>query len=287
MTVSEYEIDLEMLENMCSEIEESAFLLNKNSDIVWMNKVLKDRMYNNYSLGELIGYDYKANPEYTRNVCSKLFGADTFSTTSTAIKVFKTGKLAKSMHTFHDMHIKKISIPIRYGSEIIYVLEIIEESPVKTETHPHAIHPDTTQKISHSISHPEIGINENSGAVSSNMVSSTSHMLKYFLEPIKDACILTDETNVLMATNKVFDDLFKDSVVLRNLLFSELQKHSRDDPTNYMNNILNLSHKISRKPVSYEGRLIGFIYLLQKRTQRKDGHRIKKLSKKTKKEKRR
>lgn len=99
--MTEYEVDLKTLEDMCSELSESCVLLNKELKIIWYNDVFKKNFKNSEFLELLSMFDISKE----------------------VLKVFETGKLKK----LNSGNILEITIiPVRYYEKVGYVLCIIE-----------------------------------------------------------------------------------------------------------------------------------------------------------------
>lgn len=116
--MSDVEIDLEMLEDMCSDISEAAVLFDKSSKIIWINSVLKSR------LGFMVK-DLYTDSSIVNSRLNELYGD--FRNNSGVSKTFDYGKLLKHSYHLGTKRIMLTSIPIRYGAEVIYVLTIIDE----------------------------------------------------------------------------------------------------------------------------------------------------------------
>ena len=76
MTIPEYEADLSVLEELCSELEESALLLDDKQNILWINSVLKIKIKNHNPHIDLL------DGSAVKNACDDIYGYDTFSPNS-------------------------------------------------------------------------------------------------------------------------------------------------------------------------------------------------------------
>src|SRR3989338_3135664 len=114
--MKEVEIDIQLLEDMCSELEEHALLVDRQGEIAWLNPALKNR------LGFEIR-DLKTDNNEIKKRLHSMFG-DIFS--NKLMSVFSTGRFSKIVLSSKSL-VKIIVIPIKYGSEVSYALELIEE----------------------------------------------------------------------------------------------------------------------------------------------------------------
>jgi len=202
-----YELDLKVLEDLCAGLDEPAFLLNKNHAIAWANDIFKNR----YSITP--GTDYNA-----------LKDAEFYD--SSVLESFTTGKLTRIKIVHGHKTLRLISMPIRYNTDVLSILQIIEidDAPTPKDT----------------------------------------HLLKYFLDNIKNPAMLTDTDNNLIAANTHFNKAFHHIPELRDLLLWQLDYQSPKDVLKNMQRIIQHSHKIRRTTLRDHKDIIGYIYMLQK-----------------------
>jgi hypothetical protein len=230
----DYEADLSILEDMCSELEENAILLDKDLNIIWLNKVLRNKLSsiflingdNSINSSIRFGIDEPIDYMLVKRLCADLFGKELFSENSTAKEVFNTGKLAKSLTHAKSGTIKKISIPIKFGNSVAYVLEIIEE-PIQ-------------------YNNPEI-----------------IAIIQYFLGQYKIPCIVADKEHHFICHNKIIDELFKNSGLLKEMIYSKLRNNPQKGLED-LKELMYLSHVVKKRILKDGKKVVAYIYELHK-----------------------
>lgn len=245
----EVEIDLGMLEDMCSDLEEFAILTDNDSKVLWMNSVLKS------TIDMPIRDDYTDSKKILSE-CEKLFGG-VVSNNSLLKKVFVAGKLLKSAHIHNNVHVKMISIPIKYGSDVLYSLNIIE-------THQKDIHEkDIHEKYIH-----QKDISQNTALTHKDTETDSENtknkvfidLLQFFLDSSNKACFIVHD-NKIINTSKKFDHLFKKNDVLKSYLYDNVHLYHKD--LSHLRKLFKYSYNIFRKPVIKEKKCIGHVYFLE------------------------
>ncbi len=102
----EYDVDLKTLEDMCSELSEACFLVNKDLKIVWHNESYKD---------------FSHDP---KGALSELFNRESTSPSSLS-QVFRTGRII-SVGLRNGLKIT--CIPVRYEDKVASVLCILDNT---------------------------------------------------------------------------------------------------------------------------------------------------------------
>ena len=102
-----YDLDVDALEGLCSTLEEPAFLMDENYNIVWANGVFKNR------------YDVPMGTNYSQLSKYEIHHPSTMD-------CLELGKLIKAVIKKDEYTIKLISLPIKYGDKTVSVLQLIE-----------------------------------------------------------------------------------------------------------------------------------------------------------------
>lgn len=102
----EYEVDLKTLEDMCSELSETCFLVNKDLKIVWHNE------------------SYKHSFHDPKSALSEIFNSESNSGSSLS-QVFRTGRIISIVL---KNGLKITCIPVRYEDKVASVLCILENT---------------------------------------------------------------------------------------------------------------------------------------------------------------
>ncbi|HIH31108.1 TPA: hypothetical protein HA235_00210 [Candidatus Woesearchaeota archaeon] len=239
--MAEVEIDLQMLEEMCSDLEEDAILLDKDINVVWINSVLKNHLNTDIK-------DCFTDSAIIKNHCKNLFGIN-FNDASIISKVFSTGKLLKHNVNHHKNKIKIITIPIKNSSEVIYSLNIIEKLPEESYFPAHADH-DLSEKLdqpdseSQGSDHPK-----KTGRVHDALV-------KHFINNIKNPCFISDAGNVI-AVNKSFTKQFEKNHAIHKFIYDNVQIYNKDIKS--LQALFKYSFSISRKKIVNDAETL-FLY---------------------------
>jgi len=102
-----YDLDVNALEDLCATLEEPAFLIDKNYNIVWANQVFKKK------------YDIPLGTNYSQLSKIEIHHPSTMD-------CLELGRLIKAVIKKDTYAIKLISLPIKYGAETVSVLQLIE-----------------------------------------------------------------------------------------------------------------------------------------------------------------
>ena len=203
MFLAEYDIDLKLLEEMCSELEEGAFLVDRHFRILWANKSLKEFLKG-------IGIHHLAD-EYIKIGLYTLYGTNIL-TEQIVRKVFSTGKLSKSSLHVDGRIIKKTSIPIKYGNDVVFVLEVIDD-------------------------------------IQSHIPESYANILRHFLNKFRHATVLASTDRAIIVNNDAFDREFSSSLVLKDMVLNAIKKPPKGSLERYLNSMLALTHKVELKDI--------------------------------------
>ena len=273
------EIDLQTLEDMCSELEEDALLFDKNLKVLWMNSVLRK------NIGINIRDTYSDFESIESNIRDR-FG-DYVVGKSHLKKTFNTGRLIKSIYTFESKKIKVISIPIKYGSEVVYVLDIIElieeldslkDLPERSENSPLANLSDFQHKslkntallkddlsdtaLINSQSHKtlfekKIVLDELVGR-SENDVDSIVKGLNFFMNNLKMPCFIVSKNSVIIE-NYYFIREFKSNSVLKNLIYQSFSDFPND--ISILKNLFKFKFDIKQIVIDKSGPLTIYFFI--------------------------
>jgi hypothetical protein len=121
-----YDLDVNALEDLCATLEEPAFLIDKNYNIVWANQMFKKK------------YDIPLGTNYSQLSKYEMHHPSTMD-------CLELGRLIKAVIKKDTYAIKLISLPIKYGAETVSVLQLIEYTDLP-ET-PNSIVMDTHTSI--------------------------------------------------------------------------------------------------------------------------------------------
>jgi len=102
-----YDLDVNALEDLCATLEEPAFLIDKNYNIVWANQMFKKK------------YDIPLGTNYSQLSKYEMHHPSTMD-------CLELGRLIKAVIKKETYAIKLISLPIKYGAETVSVLQLIE-----------------------------------------------------------------------------------------------------------------------------------------------------------------
>jgi hypothetical protein len=102
-----YDLDVNALEDLCATLEEPAFLIDKNYNVVWMNQAFKKK----YDIA--LGTNYSQLNKYEMHHPSTM-------------DCLELGRLIKAVIKKENYIIKLISLPIKYGAETVSVLQLVE-----------------------------------------------------------------------------------------------------------------------------------------------------------------
>jgi len=102
-----YDLDVNALEDLCATLEEPAFLIDKNYNVVWANQAFKKK------------YDIPLGTNYSQLSKLEIHHPSTMD-------CLELGRLIKAVIKKETFIIKLISLPIKYGAETVSVLQLIE-----------------------------------------------------------------------------------------------------------------------------------------------------------------
>jgi hypothetical protein len=102
-----YDLDVNALEDLCATLEEPAFLIDKNYNIVWENNIFRKK------------FDIPLGTNYSQLGKYEMHHPSTMD-------CMELGRLIKAIIRKDNYAIKLISLPIKYGAETVSVLQIIE-----------------------------------------------------------------------------------------------------------------------------------------------------------------
>jgi len=102
-----YDLDVNAVEELCATLEEPAFLIDKNYNIVWANQMFKKK------------YDIPLGTNYSQLSKYEMHHPSTMD-------CLELGRLIKAVIKKDTYAIKLISLPIKYGAETVSVLQLIE-----------------------------------------------------------------------------------------------------------------------------------------------------------------
>jgi transcriptional regulator with PAS, ATPase and Fis domain len=254
--LADFEIDLQMLEELCSDLEEPVILFDTNLHIRWMNKIMHEHMHHTQADildGNLVQRDVANTSENTsenihrdqlKEYFIQLYGDADFQENSIVKKCFQTGKLTTSNHSNHGHTIKQMCIPIKHDTHVAYVLEILEERDhIKNTGYGNTTHEITSQDIS---------------------PSKENHLafVTYFLNTMNDPAFLVDEHRNLVSVNKEFDTAFKKSDILRDIIMKHV---SSENFHAFLRKILRLSYSPIVKTIyNADNVALGKLYILKR-----------------------
>jgi hypothetical protein len=211
-----YDLDVNALEDLCATLEEPAFLLDKNYNIVWANSVFKKR------------YDVALGTNYSQLAKFEISHPSTMD-------CLELGRLTKAVIKKDHYSIKLISLPIKYGSETVSVLQLVEYIEM----------PETENSI---------------------VMDTHTAILKLFINNNLDSVLLTDKNNVAITFNALFDKEFADTPELKELILKQLTHKSAQDIYDHVQRIMSHSHNVSRKILEESGHIIGYVYTFKPKT---------------------
>lgn len=211
-----YDLDVNALEDLCATLEEPAFLIDKNYNIVWFNAVFKKK------------YDIPLGTNYSQLSRFEMHHPSTMD-------CLELGRLIKAVIKKENYSIKLISLPIKYGSETVSVLQIIEYLDL-----------------------PESG--------NSIVIDTHTTILKLFVNQNDDAVLLTDKNNIAITFNDKFDAEFEKTPEIKDLILKQLDYKNDKDIFDNLQRIMFHSHNVSRKILEDGSRAIGYIYSFRPRS---------------------
>jgi hypothetical protein len=219
--MSEVEIDLGVLEDMCSEIGDPAVLIDNSMNIIWMNSLMKQR----------IDINIKDLFTDSKNIFEKLEAQGLLR--SEISKVFENGKILKHNFKKHNIHSAVISIPVKYGPDVVYSLNILEEHDLYQE-----MPIITAQASDHDI------------------------LLTSFMDMDSRPCFIVMNGHIV-ATNNKFDKTIGSNHILKRFLHENMKDFDKD--FRHLKLLFNYSFHIKKKAVKKDKNIIGQIYFLNKR----------------------
>jgi PAS domain-containing protein len=234
-----YDLDVNALEDLCATLEEPAFLIDKNYNVVWANQAFKKK----YDLP--LGINYSQLSKYEMHHPSTM-------------DCLELGRLIKAVIKKDNYAIKLISLPIKYGTETVSVLQLIE--------------------------YMETPMSENSN--NSIIMDTHTSILRLFANQNDDAVLLTDKNNIPITFNEYFDKEFTKTPEIKELILKQLEYKNAQDIFENIQRIMFHSHIVSRRILEENGRIIGYLYMFKPktltsiRTVRTYVHPVKKKSKK-------
>jgi hypothetical protein len=205
-----YDLDVNALEDLCATLEEPAFLIDKNYNIVWANLMFKKK------------YDIPLGTNYSQLSKYEMHHPSTMD-------CLELGRLIKAVIKKDTYAIKLISLPIKYGTETVSVLQLIEYMDL----------PETPNSI---------------------IIDTHTAILKLFVNETNDAVLLTDKNNVAITFNTIFEKDFIKTPEIKELVLKQLEYKNAQDIFENIQRIMFHSHNVSRKILEDSGRIIGYVY---------------------------
>jgi hypothetical protein len=209
-----YDLDVNALEDLCATLEEPAFLIDKSYNVVWANQAFKKK------------YDIPMGTNYSQLSKYEMHHPSTMD-------CLELGRLIKAVIKKETYAIKLISLPIKYGTETVSVLQLIEYMDL-----------------------PEAGTN-------TIMTDTHTSIIKLFANQNEDAVLLTDKNNVPITFNDFFDKEFDRTPEIKELILKQLEFKNAQDIYENVQRIMFHSHNVSRRILEESGRIIGYIYLFK------------------------
>jgi len=208
-----YDLDVNALEDLCATLEEPAFLIDKNYNIVWANQMFKKK------------YDIPLGTNYSQLSKYEMHHPSTMD-------CLELGRLIKAVIKKDTYSIKLISLPIKYGTETVSVLQLIEYTDL----------PETSNSI---------------------IMDTHTSILKLFVNDTNEAVLLTDKNNVAITFNDIFDKEFTKTPEIKELILKQLDYKNAQDIYENVQRIMFHSHNVSRKILEDSGRIIGYVYVFK------------------------
>ncbi|HEY9702424.1 MAG TPA: hypothetical protein V6C58_08260 [Allocoleopsis sp.] len=205
-----YDLDVGALEDLCSTLEEPAFLIDKSYNIVWVNNAFKKK------------FDIPLGTNYSQLSRHEIHHPSTMD-------CLELGKLIKAVIRKENYAIKLVSLPIKYGSETVSVLQLVEYMDL----------PDSNHSI---------------------MLDNHTAILKLFVNESSEASLLVDKNNVAITFSQGFDKEFSKIPEIKELILRQLEYKNSQDVFDNIQRIMYHSHIVSRKILEDEGKIIGYIY---------------------------
>jgi hypothetical protein len=209
-----YDLDVNALEDLCASLEEPAFLIDKNYNVVWSNQAFKKK------------YDIPLGTNYSQLNKYEMHHPSTMD-------CLELGRLIKASIKRENYIIKLISLPIKYGTETVSVLQLIEY-----------------------IDLPEMGH-------TSILLDSHTAIVKLYANQNNDAVLLTDKNSIPITFNDLFDKEFEKTPEIKELILKQLEYKNAQDIFENIERILFHSHNVSRKVLEESGRIIGYTYIFK------------------------
>jgi hypothetical protein len=206
-----YDLDVDALEDLCATLEEPAFLIDRNYNVVWANQAFKKK------------YDIPIGTNYSQLTKFEIHHPSTMD-------CLEMGRLIKAVIKKDTFAIKLISLPIKYGTETVSVLQLIE-------------YMDIVETGSTNV-----------------MVDTHTAILKMFVNQSGDAVLLTDKNNVPITFNEWFDKEFAKTPELKELILKQLEYKNAQDIYDNIQRVMFHSHNVSRRILEESGRIIGYEY---------------------------
>jgi hypothetical protein len=205
-----YDLDVNALEDLCSTLEEPAFLIDKSYSIVWANNAFKKR------------FDIPLGTNYSQLSRHEIHHPSTMD-------CLELGKLIKAVVRKDGYAIKLVSLPIKYGTETVSVLQLIEYMDMHDGAH-------------------------------NIMLDNHTAILKLFVNESNEASLLTDKNNIPITFSQGFDKEFSRVPEIKELILRQLDYKNSQDVYENVQRIMFHSHSVSRKILEDNGKIIGYIY---------------------------
>jgi hypothetical protein len=262
------DIDLEILEDMCSDLEESAFLIDKNMDIIWINTPLRAQILLHLQSQNSDKEDLGIIEDATliQTTCKDLFGGSIFEESK---NLFKAGRLNRRIISHNHLSVKILSMPIKYGDKVMYLLNIIEEKAVKKEFSAN------TEKYNNRYNHDTLGKSSFQNNYDNNYDNNYGDnyetdyykdYVKLLLNKIERPAIFLGLGIEMLVTNKHFDSLFKHSIKIKKFILDNVREKDFHEELKLMGYIVR-SEDIKKKNLK-----IASIFILDKYI-KKDVHK--------------
>jgi len=208
-----YDLDVSALEDLCATLEEPAFLIDKNYNIVWFNTAFRKK------------YDIPLGTNYSQLSKYEIHHPSTMD-------CLELGRLIKAIIKKDKYAIKLISLPIKYGSETVSVLQLVEY----------------------------IDLPEGGNAI---ILDSHTAILRLFINQNEESALLTDKNNIAITFNEHFDKEFVRVPELKDLILKQLDYKNAQDIFENLQRIMFHSHNVSRKVLEEDGHIIGYVYTFE------------------------
>lgn len=211
-----YDLDVNALEDLCATLEEPAFLIDKNYNIVWFNTAFRKK------------YDIPLGTNYSQLSKYEMHHPSTMD-------CLELGRLIKAVIKKDKYAIKLISLPIKYGSETVSVLQLVEYFDL----------PEGNNSI---------------------VLDNHTAILRLFVNQNEEAALLTDKNNMAITFNEHFEKEFTKVPEIKELILKQLDYKNAQDIFENLQRIMFHSHNVSRKLLEEDGRIVGYVYSFKPRS---------------------